>query len=341
MKIAAMSIRADEARVEILDQTALPHKEQWVDVTEVDQMDEAIRSLRVRGAPLIGVAAALCLGRYALRCQNSEKFRQSALKLRESRPTAVNLMIAIDRLLSLAGNTESFDAMAIYAEADQIYQEDTELCLRIGQYGAELIEDGDSIITHCNTGGLATAGIGTALGVLQTAHQQGKSIHVYVDETRPLLQGGRLTAYELDQLQIPYTLICDNMAAMLMAQGKITKAIVGADRIAMNGDFANKIGTYSLAIACRYHNVPFYVAAPVTTMDTSCMTGAEIPIEQRSALEVHGVQLAGETMLWAPKSAQVYNPAFDVTPAELTSQWILDKGRFDRQQIQAGVLSHI
>ena len=212
---------------------------------------------------------------------------------------------------------------------------------QISTHGASLIKEGDQILTHCNTGALATAGAGTALGVIAKAHEQGKKIHVYVDETRPLLQGGRLTTYELQKLGVPYTLICDNMAASLMAAGKITKAIVGSDRIALNGDFANKIGTYNVAILCHYHKVPFYVAAPYTTVDFSCESGKEIPIEERKCSEVRGVHGSFGVVEWAPSESKVYNPAFDVTPASITSNWILDTGVYDKEQMKSGILNKI
>ncbi|MGZ3690948.1 MAG: S-methyl-5-thioribose-1-phosphate isomerase, partial [Pseudobdellovibrio sp.] len=217
--------------------------------------------------------------------------------------------------------------------AVRIFNEDVELCEKMAANGATLINDGDQILTHCNTGGLATAGVGTALGVIRKAHEQGKKIHVYVDETRPLLQGGRLTAWELSKLNIPCTLITDNMAAHLMSLKKINKAIVGSDRIAVNGDFANKIGTYSVAVNCHYHQIPFYVAAPYTTVDPECANGSQIPIEQRNKKEVQGY---GE-LLWAPHEVAVYNPSFDVTPHKLVSAWILDKKVYYQKDVDQGV----
>ena len=227
---------------------------------------------------------------------------------------------------------------ACIAAASQLFAEDVALCQRMAELGAELVQSGDRILTHCNTGGLATVGLGTAFGVIHQAHRQGKAIQVWVDETRPLLQGGRLTAWELGQQQIPYQLICDNMAAMLMAQGLVDKIFVGSDRIAANGDFANKIGTYSLAVLAHYHQVPFYVVAPYTTVDLNCPDGAAIPIEQRNASEVKGVSGAFGQVSWAPEAAEVYNPAFDVTPAKLVTGWVLDTGVFNQQQIAAGAL---
>ena len=222
-------------------------------------------------------------------------------------------MHAIDRLTRVLAKR---GPKALLPEAEAIFQEDVALCEAMASRGAALIQDGDGIITHCNTGGLATAGRGTALGAIRTAWEQGKRIHVYVDETRPLLQGARLTAWELSKLGIPFTLICDNMAASLLRSGRVRAAFVGADRVAVNGDVANKIGTYGLAVLCKHHNVPFYVVAPRTTYDPKCRTGAEIPIEERAAGEVRGVQ--------AFKEAKVWNPAFDVTPRELIRKIIFE-----------------
>ncbi|MBT7669403.1 MAG: S-methyl-5-thioribose-1-phosphate isomerase, partial [Bdellovibrionales bacterium] len=248
-----------------------------------------------------------------------------ATELRSARPTAVNLAAAVDRMMA-AYQQSNFDHQGIIDTAWQIYQEDVELCQQMAAHGAELISDGESVLTHCNGGGLATAGIGTALGVLIYAHQQGKKIHVYVDETRPLLQGGRLTTWELNRYQVPHTLICDNMAASLMAQGKIHKVMVGADRIAANGDFAHKIGTYSVAVNADYHQIPFYTVAPYTTVDLDCPGGSQIPVEQRGSFEVKGVKTLESNICWAPKESATYNPAFDVTPAKLVTGWVLESG---------------
>ena len=208
----------------------------------------------------------------------------------------------------------------------------------MSEHGAALIDHGDSILTHCNTGSLATAGVGTAIGVITTAHKQGKNISVWVDETRPLLQGARLTAWEMEKAGIPYHLVCDSMSAGLMAAGKVDKILVGADRIAINGDFANKVGTYTLAVVARHHDVPFYVVAPRTTIDKHCVDGASIPIEQRNADEVRGVAGSFGSCIWSPAEAPVYNPAFDVTTAELVTGWILDSGVYDFDDVTAGAL---
>lgn len=336
IKLRSLGLESDidsqKFSLRLLDQTLLPHEEKWIEIQNYEQMIEAIKMLRVRGAPLIGVAASLMVAKSAFEKTNSEKLLVQAKALYEARPTAVNLMICLDRMMKPI--KDNFSAQLVIDLAVQIFNEDVELCQKMAMNGAALIEDGDQILTHCNTGGLATAGVGTALGVIRKAHDQGKKIHVYIDETRPLLQGGRLTAWELQKLNIPCTLITDNMAAHLMSLKKITKAIVGSDRIAVNGDFANKIGTYSVAVNCFYHHIPFYVAAPYTTVDPKCPNGEAIPIEQRNASEVLGYQ----TTIWAPKNIKVYNPSFDVTPNNLVSAWILDKAVYNKNDIEKGVL---
>ncbi len=338
--LRSMALEADvfENKIDLrlLDQTRLPADEKWVLIEDTAQMIEAIKALRVRGAPLIGVAASLMIGKLALSGTAKTDLLLHAKQLYEARPTAVNLMICIDRMTKLI--SENFSVKGVVDLSLEIFREDVLLCERMAEHGAALIEDGDQILTHCNTGGLATAGIGTALGVIRKAFEKGKKIHVFIDETRPLLQGGRLTAWELKKLNIPCTLITDNMAAHLMSLKKITKAIVGSDRIAINGDFANKIGTYSVAVNCFYHHIPFFVAAPYTTVDPKCESGLHIPIEQRSAKEVTGVSGSFGDVTWAPEGVAVYNPAFDVTPAKLVTAWILDRGAFDKQAVAAGIL---
>ena len=309
--LISMGLKCMDGKLWILDQTRLPHEETWIDCENPDQMFRLIQSLGVRGAPLIGVAAALSVGLFAEKGSGLEDVRLAALKLRSARPTAINLMHAMDRiLLNLSKATQ---------EAELIFEEDVRLSEILSERAARLIESGDSILTHCNTGGLVTAGIGTALGGIRRAHEQGKKIHVYVDETRPLLQGARLTTWELQKLGIPHTLICDSMAASLMAKKKINKVFVGADRIAKNGDVANKIGTYSAAVLARHHGIPFYVIAPHTTFDESCPSGEDIPIELRASEEVRN----GKT----PQATQVWNPAFDVTPRRLITEIVLDDER--------------
>lgn len=301
-ELESLGLRRRNGRLEILDQTKLPHSEDWIEVKNADQMVAIIQRLAVRGAPLIGVAAALAL---ALE-KGKENIQKKCLALRDARPTAVNLMHAMDRMRRVL---EKDGEGAIPVEAEKIFEEDVALCLGMAKRASEVIRDGESIITHCNTGGLATAGVGTALGAIRLAAEAGKKIHVYVDETRPLLQGSRLTTWELARLNIPFTLICDNMAAFLLSKGKVQRAFVGADRIAVNRDVANKIGTYGLAVQCKYHQVPFYVVAPSTTYDPLCKTGKDIPIEERGSAEVIGER--------GYSKSQVWNPAFDVTPGAL------------------------
>ncbi len=332
-----MGLVCEKGRLWVLDQTLLPNKVEWLRADSPNKMADYILELKVRGAPLIGVAAAAALARHAEEGADWEEFKASAKLLRRARPTAVNLMAAVDRMLAAcrpakrAARGDKDLAQKAAAEAERIFDEDVALCRRIAEHGARFIKDGESVLTHCNAGGLATAGIGTAVGVIRAAHESGKRIHVYVDETRPLLQGARLTAWELESLGIPYTIVCDNMAGSLMRRGKVRGVFVGADRIARNGDFANKIGTYPLAVLARHHDVPFYCAAPVTTVDLSITTGEGIPIEERSPEEVRRD--------WGPKRARVHNPAFDVTPADLLEAMILDVGVVKRSDLLKGALS--
>lgn len=321
----SLGLRYDKGDLYVLNQQKLPQEEEWITVETPEQMVEVIRSLKVRGAPLIGVSAAFSLAQMAQRGASIETLEQTAALLRSARPTAVNLMNCIDRIVA-AMRTSANPQQAVIDAADEIFNEDVALCNAMGEAGAELIQPNEHILTYCNTGGLATAGIGTAIGVIKTAHSQGKNIHVYVCETRPLLQGGRLTAWEMEQNGIPYTLICDNMAATLMKQGKIDRVLLGADRIASNGDFANKIGTYSVAVLAKHHHIPFHVVAPYTTIDPLCPSGDAIKIEERSPEEVKGVSGSFGKVTWSPKNAHVFNPAFDVTPAELVTSYILDVG---------------
>jgi len=308
-----------------------------------------IKSLQVRGAPMIGLAAVMVLAHLAQQPSTTEAvFREAALKLRQSRPTAVNLMNNIDRILSFEPGKMNPDW--ILNQAILIFREDQELCQQIADHGADLFiadilnerDDNDlrplSILTHCNTGGLATAGVGTAIGIIRELHQRTSHVHVYVDETRPLLQGGRLTAWEMGELKIPHTLLCDNMAALLMRDKKVDAVVVGCDRIARNGDFANKVGTYGLAVLARHHSVPFYVAGPYTTVDLKCASAAEIPIEERAATEVRGASGSFGKVQWAPSESPVYNPSFDVTPADLVTGWILDSGVFKTPEDMVKVL---
>ncbi len=337
MELSALSLKFSDSRLLLLDQRLLPDREEWIEIRHPEEMVAAIKELKIRGAPLIGVGAALALYRFALDAPTRADLIQAARRLRDARPTAVNLMNAVDRMV-LGQNPERLTVDFLARMAREIFEEDVNLCERIARAGAPHFQDGDRILTHCNTGGLATAGIGTAFGVIRSLHASGRRIHVYVDETRPLLQGGRLTAWECEKLGIPYTLICDNMAPALMRSGHITRVIVGADRIALNGDFANKTGTYGAAVAAGYHGIPFYVAAPWTTIDPAAGSAADIPVEERHPDEVRGFAASDRPLRWAPAGSPVFNPAFDVTPMELVSAHILDSGTIDRAGVAAGLL---
>ncbi|EPR9023574.1 S-methyl-5-thioribose-1-phosphate isomerase [Cronobacter dublinensis] len=328
------SLRVVDNTLWILDQQALPQQKNWLPADTVDALVGHIHALRVRGAPLIGLSASLLLALLAEHGMTRDALGQALEVLRAARPTAVNLMNNLDRMKQALAQADY--ATALGAEALRLVQEDRELCERIARAGSALVTPGSRLLTHCNTGGLATAGVGTALGVIARAHEEGNVANVWVDETRPLLQGGRLTAWELGELGVPYQLITDSMAASLMAQGLVDAVWVGADRIAANGDVANKIGTYSLAVLAKFHHVPFYVAAPQTTLDPACPNGAAIPIEQRAAAEVTGVAGSFGAVQWAPEEARVYNPAFDVTPAALISGWVLDGGVVTPEEVAKG-----
>jgi methylthioribose-1-phosphate isomerase len=334
LQLQGLSIRYDNGYLAVLNQQKLPLEEEWISVETPEQMVEIITSLKVRGAPLIGIAAILSLAQLAEQKASYETIEQAAYLLRSARPTAVNLANYIDRVLTVMKNSTNLHQDILNA-VEGIFLEDTALCEAMGIAGAAIIQPEEKILTYCNTGSLATAGIGTALGVIKTAHAQGKRIHVYACETRPLLQGGRLTAWELEQNGIPYTLICDNMAASLMKSGEIDRVLVGADRIAANGDFANKIGTYSLAVLAHHHQIPFHVVAPYTTIDPKCPDGDSIKIEQRSSNEVRGASGSFGSVVWSPKNAPVYNPAFDVTPASLVTSYILDQGNVSAETISS------
>lgn len=322
--LESLALRYENHQLFVLNQQKLPHVEEWIHCQSPEQMRQIIHSLQVRGAPLIGIAAALALAHYVEQGATTTEIYAAAALLKSARPTAVNLAHCIDR--QIAAFEETQNSKTIVKMAEDLFLEDAKLCDQMAAFGHDLFADGDNVLTHCNTGSLVTTGIGTALGVLIAAHRKNKKLHVYVDETRPLLQGARLTTWELKRNQIPYTLICDNMAASLMAKKKVQKIIVGADRIARNGDFANKIGTYSLAVLAHYHNIPFYVAAPYTTIDFETTHGSQIVIEQRDAQEV--------LMTWSTPESPVYNPSFDVTPAELVTGYILDKGLFRASELE-------
>lgn len=316
----------------LIDQTKLPVEFVELECRSVEDVWQAIKQLSVRGAPAIGVAAAYgtVIGLQSAAGGTPEEFnarrREVTDYLASSRPTAVNLFWALNRLNRLA---ETLGDLApaqqldrLLEEARAIEDEDREMCAAIGRHGAELLKDGTGVLTHCNAGGLATAGDGTALAVIFAAAAQGKTLQVFADETRPLLQGARLTTWELQQRGVPATLICDSMAGWAMKEGRIQAVITGADRIAANGDAANKIGTYSVALLAKAHGIPFYVAAPSSTFDLELPTGADIPIEQRDPAEVtHG--FGKQT---APEGIGVYNPAFDVTPAELIEAIVTEHG---------------
>ncbi|NWA63284.1 S-methyl-5-thioribose-1-phosphate isomerase [Pantoea sp. B9002] len=329
------SLEVRDNQLWILDQQALPQQQNWLPAHSVAQLVEHIHALRVRGAPLIGLSASLLLALLGEQGAARTELAAALEVLRAARPTAVNLMNNLDRMKTALAEGDFVTALS--REALRLVAEDKQLCDNIARAGSTLVKPGSQLLTHCNTGGLATAGVGTALGVIAYAHQQGLVKNVWVDETRPLLQGGRLTAWELGELNIPYQLITDSMAASLMARGVVDAIWVGADRIAANGDVANKIGTYSLAVLAHYHGIPFYVAAPHTTLDRQCPNGDAIPIEQRAASEVTGVAGSFGSVQWAPESAAVYNPAFDVTPAALISGWVLDTGVVTPEQVQEGM----
>lgn len=328
------TINWKNGKVRYIDQTLLPGQVKFVDCSSVAKLWKAIKALEIRGAPAIGIAGALGV---VLAANNSKAtdpkaflrdLRKDINYLASSRPTAVNLFWALARMECTAKSNIDKPVGVIkkilLKEALDILEEDKRSCRAMARFGASLVKSGDTILTHCNAGGLATADYGTALGVLFESKRLGKRIKVYADETRPLLQGARLTAWELLHEGIDTTLICDNMAASLMAKGRIDKIFVGADRIASNGDAANKIGTYSLAVLAKYHGVPFYVVAPISTFDLKIKTGRDIPIEERNPDEVRTVM--GKQV--APRNVKVYNPAFDVTPNSLITAIVTERGIF-------------
>ncbi|MGQ0639959.1 MAG: S-methyl-5-thioribose-1-phosphate isomerase [Gemmatimonadaceae bacterium] len=332
--MVAVSWSPDGRAVRIIDQRALPQQLVERNVSTLDDIRDSIRTLAVRGAPAIGVFAAMglaCIMQRETHLDREEFDRRldsAAERIRASRPTAVNLGWAMDRLLACTRTTSGNALGAAYAlrqAADAIRAEDMAMCQSIGEHALALLPATARILTHCNTGALATAGIGTALAPVYLAHRAGQRVHVYVTETRPLLQGSRLTAWELERAGIPVTLLSDNAAAALMHTHDLDGVFVGADRIAANGDVANKIGTYGLAVLARHHRVPFYVLAPTSTIDPATMSGAAIPIEQRDPNEVrmfHGVSAATEDI-------DAFNPAFDVTPRELITAIVTDRGIHD------------
>ena len=341
---AVETLRWRDGRLELIDQRALPSRLEYVSCTSAAEVAEAIRSMVVRGAPAIGCAAAFGVALEAQRHANRSRAEFDAAvelafkNLAASRPTAVNLFWALERMRAALGPKAEEDPKAAAARSAEaalaLFKADLETNRAIGRAGAALVPDGARVLTHCNTGSLATAGHGTALGVIRSARDQGKRISVIASETRPYLQGARLTAWEMIQEKIPVTLITDNTAGHLMRLGKIDLVLVGADRIAANGDVANKIGTYTLAVLAERHRIPFYVAAPLSSIDTSVADGSAIPIEERNASEVTGY--AG--VQWAPEGVSVVNPAFDITPADLVSGLFTEKGvvtRPDERKIRA------
>jgi methylthioribose-1-phosphate isomerase len=330
MKFKTIEWKGDHVR--LLDQRKLPQEIRYLECRDASAVAKAIRNMAIRGAPAIGVAAAMgiALAARKIRSNRPEIFRKKIEEvcnhMGKARPTAINLFWAIDRMRRILDQFHSADVhhlkLNLVQGALQIYEKDLEVNQKIGENGKILIKDGDRVLTHCNAGGLATAGYGTALGVLRAAWTEGKRFHVYVDETRPLLQGSRLTAWELIQEKIPCTVITDNTAGWLMEKGKINLVLVGADRIARNGDTANKIGTYSLAVLANWHDIPFYVAAPTSTFDLNLSSGKDIPIEERAGEEV--THMGGRCV--TPGGVKVFNPAFDVTPHSLIEAIITEKG---------------
>ncbi len=329
---AVQTLRWTGDRLEIIDQRVLPSRFQYVSCSNAAQVAQAIRDMVVRGAPAIGCAAAFGVAIEALRCSDlpraefDRRLADAFEVLAHSRPTAVNLFWALSRMqrISAAGAAQSSteSAKALLGEAQCIFDEDIEINHAIGRAGAELVPDGARIMTHCNAGALATAGHGTALGIIRSARDQGKRLTVIANETRPFLQGARLTAWELVQERIPVTLITDNTAGHMMQRGKVDLVIVGADRIAANGDVANKIGTYTLAVLAARHRIPLYVAAPLSTIDLGVPDGSAIPIEERGREEVTGYG----GIRWAPVGVEAANFAFDVTPAELVTAIVTERG---------------
>ncbi len=326
------SLEWTKGNVRFLDQTRLPAEEIYVETKDENRICGAIKDLAIRGAPLIGIASAYAVALAANKCNASTPsaiftyFDKIINLLAGTRPTAVNLFWALNRQKRVIEENKSRGLevlkVMLLEEAKRIHEEDAAMCVAIGKLGADLLPNAASVLTHCNTGSLATGGIGTALGIIRTSWEQHKLKHVYIDETRPLLQGARLTSWELGNDGIPSTLLTDNAAGFLMQQGVVNVVVVGADRIAANGDVANKVGTYSLAVLARHHGIPMYVAAPTSTIDFDMNDGKGIPIEQRNSKEV--TEVFGKKV--APDHTAVYSPAFDITPADLVSAIVTEKG---------------
>lgn len=335
------TLRWHDKQLEMIDQRILPREMRYLRYHDAAGVAEGIRSMVVRGAPAIGCAAAYGVALDALRLQGeapsgfADQLNQGFEVLAQSRPTAVNLFWALDRMrkvwVSVDTAAPSQVAARLLREAHEVLAEDIRINRAMGEHGAALLHDGARVLTHCNAGALATAGWGTALGVIRSAVEQGKRISVIADETRPFLQGARLTAWEMVQEKIPVTLITDNMAGYLMSKGEVDAVVVGTDRVAANGDVANKIGTYMVAVLAQRHGIPFYVACPLSTIDLKLASGAEIPIEERAAAEVLGFNGCE----WAAPGVAVRNPAFDVTPAELVTGLITERGVVQRPTRQS------
>jgi methylthioribose-1-phosphate isomerase len=335
--VSIQTMRWNNECLEMIDQRVLPERFEYIAYSSAEEVAKGIKEMVVRGAPAIGVAAAYGIALEALRLKDlsTESFYASMNKafteLAASRPTAVNLFWALEKMQAELDTRidETPEAIAniLIKKAHDLYLDDIRINRAMGENGAKLLQDGARVLTHCNAGALATAGHGTALGILRSAVESGKKISVIADETRPFLQGARLTAWEMVQEGIPVTLITDNMAGYMMSKGEIDAVIVGADRVAANGDVANKIGTYMVAVLAKRHNIPFYVACPTSTIDMSIATGADIPIEERAENEVKGFR----DYLWAAEGVNVRNPSFDVTPAELITAIITEEGYFDFQ----------
>lgn len=341
---AVETLRWKNGAIEMIDQRVLPSVMEYIRADDAASVAEAIRQMVIRGAPAIGVAAAYGIALEALRSQtlSSELFQEQLDQafdlLAQSRPTAVNLFWALDRMQKIRKSSSHLEssqaAERLLAKAHEIYEEDIRINQAIGAFGAALLPDGARVMTHCNAGALATAGHGTALGVFRSAVAAGKRLSVIANETRPFLQGARLTAWEMLQENIPVTLITDNMAGHMMQTGEIDAIVVGTDRVVANGDIANKIGTYMIAVLARRHNIPFYVACPLSTIDLTLEGGKDIPIEERDINEVKGFR----DCIWAPEGVSIRNPAFDVTPAELVTALITEKGVISNEMLIAGKL---
>jgi methylthioribose-1-phosphate isomerase len=341
--VAVKTIEWKNDRVIMLDQRVLPHREVYRVCRDYEEVAQAIREMVIRGAPAIGVAAAMGVALGASQCQEKNfdrQFERIFLALSRTRPTAVNLFWALERMRRVYRDNRSRGIERVKRllkdEAQRIYKEDIAANKQLGKFGANLLRNARQVMTHCNAGALATAGYGTALGVIRALKESGKPIEVWVNETRPFLQGARLTAWELKKERIPATLVTDNMVGYLMQKGRVDAVVVGCDRVAANGDVANKIGTYAIAVLAKRHGIPFYVAGPTSSIDLNCPSGTEIPIEQRDPKEVS--HIFGRSL--APKGVKVFNPAFDVTSQDLVSAIITEKGIIN-PPFQQNIRAHV